>query len=152
MAKAGEVFWPQILGRVCQKGSGQAGWQAQGFGGRQKASCWRGPPRGRAREEILMRRVSNLAFNRKFTERTGVVGFGAGSGVQIRRDRDNPYDADAVGIFLADCPAVPLGWLYRKDSNRDAVLRRLDADGTLDGRLEVQRRGGKEQKVVVFWL
>jgi hypothetical protein len=38
-----------------------------------------------------MRRVSNLAFNRKFTERTGVVGFGAGSGVQIRRDRDNPY-------------------------------------------------------------
>lgn len=50
------------------------------------------------------------------------------------RDRANSHDLDAVGVWLKGCPAdVPLGWLYRRDANRDAVLQKLDAGGEITG-------------------
>ena len=99
-----------------------------------------------------MRRVSNLAFNREFPAVSGLTGIPKNNRVELARDLHNDFDADAVGIWLEGFPSVPLGWLYRKDSNRDAVLRKLDAGGTLSGHVEVQKRAGKLVKVVVFWL
>jgi len=97
-----------------------------------------------------MRRVSNLAFSREFVQRTGVSDFRAGSPVFLGRDRENPYDEDAVGVFLVSCPGLPLGWLYRKDNNREPVLLALDRGQELAGKLEA--RGGKDLFSVIFWL
>lgn len=99
-----------------------------------------------------MRRISNLAFNREFPAVSGLSGIPRENRVRIARDRDNPYDTDAVGIWLEGHSTVPLGWLYRKDSNREAVLRKLDDGEDIAGHIEVQKRSGKTQKVVVFWL
>ncbi|MHB1279861.1 MAG: hypothetical protein ACYCYL_01265 [Acidithiobacillus sp.] len=49
-------------------------------------------------------------------------------------------------------PKTPIGWLYRKDSNRDAVLQKLDAEIAGHIELRIRRKGDKPQKVVVFWL
>ncbi|MBU2790523.1 hypothetical protein HF288_06385 [Acidithiobacillus caldus] len=99
-----------------------------------------------------MRRVSNLAFNREFPAVSGLSGIPKDNRVKLARDLHNAFDADAVGVWLEGFPSAPLGWLYRKDSNRDAVLRKLDEGGTLIGHVEVQKRSGKPIKVVVFWL
>ncbi|WP_437559581.1 hypothetical protein [Acidithiobacillus sulfuriphilus] len=102
-----------------------------------------------------MQRFSNLAFNRDFPEASGMTGIPKGSMVRMDRDRANPHDRDAVGVWLEGCPAdAPLGWLYRRDANRDAVLQKLDAGGEITGYvdLRVRRKGDKPQKVVVFWL
>lgn len=99
-----------------------------------------------------MRRVSNLAFNQEFPAVSGLSGLPKDNRVKLARDLHNAFDADAVGVWLEGFPSVPLGWLYRKDSNRDEVLRKLDDGGTLTGHVEVQKRSGKPIKVVVFWL
>lgn len=99
-----------------------------------------------------MRRVSNLAFNQGFPESSGLTGIPKENRVEIARDLHNDHDPDAVGVWLEGFPKIPLGWLYRKDSNREAVLRKLDEGETLAGHIEVQKRSGKAQKVVVFWL
>ncbi len=103
----------------------------------------------------MSRRVSNLAFNREFPAASGLTGIPKENQVRIARDRTNPFDSDAVGVWLDGYPAVPMGWLYRKDANRDAVLTKLASGGEMKGHIElVQRRpGGRDpQKVVVFWL
>ncbi|MCY0872177.1 MAG: hypothetical protein OWQ56_05645, partial [Acidithiobacillus caldus] len=99
-------------------------------------------------------RLSNLALNQAFPEVSGLSGIPAGNKVRIARDTGNPYDRDAVGIWLEGYPETPLGWLYRKDGNRDSVLQKLDAGGEITGHIEQRRRkkGEKPQKVVVFWL
>ena len=99
-----------------------------------------------------MRRVSNLAFNREFPAVSGLSGIPKDNRVKLARDLRNAFDADAVGVWLEGVPSVPLGWLYRKDSNREAVLRKLDEGGTLTGHVELQKRAGKPVKVVLFWL
>lgn len=107
-----------------------------------------------------MRRVSNLAFNQEFPAATGLSGIRSESPVVLARDRHNPYDPDAVGVWLEAFPKVPLGWLYRKDTNRPVVLQALDQGKQLQGRVQlrtasprqVQDRRGPRQKVVVFWL
>ena len=99
-----------------------------------------------------MRRVSNLAFNREFPSVSGLSGIPKDNKVAVSRDRANQHDSDAVGIWLEGFPMIPIGWLYRKDSNREAVLRKLDEGETITGHIEVQNRSGKAQKVVIFWL
>ena len=99
-----------------------------------------------------MRRVSNLAFNREFPAVSGLSWIPKDNRVKLARDLHNDFDADAVGIWLEGFPSVPLGWLYRKDRNREVVLGKLDAGATLTGHVEVQKRSGKPVKVVVFWL
>ena len=102
-----------------------------------------------------MQRISNIAVNRDFPEASGLAGIPRGNTVRIARDRANPYDRDAVGIWLDGCPTgIPLGWLYRKDANREAVLQKIDAGGEIAGHIEqrCRRNGDKPQKVVVFWL
>lgn len=94
-----------------------------------------------------MRRTSNLAVNTRFSQRTGVLFPAPGSAVRFARDRHNPVDRDAVGIYLPDVP-VPLGWLYRKDANRPVVLAAIDAGKTVDGRLIAAASKPK----VEFWL
>ncbi|MGK9452641.1 hypothetical protein ACSSZE_15490 [Acidithiobacillus caldus] len=96
-----------------------------------------------------MRRTSNLAVNSRFSQRTGVLFPAPGSAVRFARDRDNPVDRDAVGIYLPDVP-VPLGWLYRKDANRPILLAALDAGKPADGRFIVSGSGAKPK--VEFWL
>jgi hypothetical protein len=99
-----------------------------------------------------MRRVSNLAFNREFPAATGLTGLPSDNTVFLRRDLDNPYDPEAVGVWLDTHPDVPVGWLYRKDSNRPDVLKALQAGKILRGRVRVRTVGSPGQKVVVFWL
>ncbi|MBU2760173.1 hypothetical protein HAP95_08420 [Acidithiobacillus sp. RW2] len=101
-----------------------------------------------------MRRISNLAFNQAFPEASGLSGIPVDNKVRIARDMANSYDRDAVGIWLGGHPETPIGWLYRKDGNRDTVLQKLDAGGEVTGHIEqrIRRQGGKPQKVVVFWL
>ncbi|MBU2763356.1 MULTISPECIES: hypothetical protein [Acidithiobacillaceae] len=99
-----------------------------------------------------MRRVSNLAFNREFPAVSGLSGIPRDNRVELARDLHNAFDPEAVGVWLEGFPSIPLGWLYRKDSNRDALLRKLDEGGALTGHVEVQKRAGKAIKVVVFWL
>ncbi|MBU2858395.1 hypothetical protein HF289_16545 [Acidithiobacillus ferrooxidans] len=101
-----------------------------------------------------MRRISNLAFNQEFPEASGLSGIPADNQVRTARDTGNPYDRDAVGIWLGGHPVTPIGWLYRKDGNRDAVLQKLDASGEITGHIEQRsrRKGEKPRKVVVFWL
>nr|WP_226818761.1 hypothetical protein [Acidithiobacillus montserratensis] len=74
--------------------------------------------------------------------------------VRIARDRQNPFDTEAVGVWLEGFPDTPLGWLYRKDANRDAVLEKLQTVEEIGGHVEMLRRPGTKapQKVVVFWL
>ncbi|WP_312283654.1 hypothetical protein [Candidatus Igneacidithiobacillus taiwanensis] len=102
----------------------------------------------------MSRRVSNLAFNREFPAASGLRGIPKENRVHIARDRQNPFDTDAVGVWLDGCAATPLGWLYRKDVNRDVVLEKLDAGGEIQGHIKVQKRVGSQspKKVVVFWL
>ena len=95
-----------------------------------------------------MKRISNLAFNREFPARSGLHGIPRDNTVRIARDRQNAFDADAVGVWLDNLLELPLGWLYRKDSNRAPVLAKLDAGGEITGHIEL--KDGK--KVVVFWL
>lgn len=99
-----------------------------------------------------MRRVSNLAFNREFPAATGMTGLPAGNTVFLRRDPHNPYDPDAVGVWLESCPKMSLGWLYRKDNNRAVVLQALDQGKVLQGRVQIRTPGANGQKIVVFWL
>ncbi|MGC9217352.1 hypothetical protein [Acidithiobacillus sp.] len=101
-----------------------------------------------------MQRISNLAFNREFPDASGLSGIPASNRVRMARDAANRFDPDAVGVWLEGYPHVPLGWLYRKDSNRGAVLRKLDSGGEVAGRIDqiARKKGGKPQKVVVFWL
>jgi hypothetical protein len=99
-----------------------------------------------------MRRVSNLAFNREFPTLTGMTVLPAENQVLIRRDRTNPYDQDAVGVWLEAHPSVPVGWLYRKDLNRKVVLQALDQGKTLWGRIQLRTPRVNGQKIVVFWL
>ena len=96
-----------------------------------------------------MRRTSNLAVNTRFSQRTGVLFPAPGSAVRFARDWDNPVDRDAVGIYLPDVP-VPLGWLYRKDTNRPVVLDALDAGKPVDGRRIFA--GSVARPKVEFWL
>lgn len=111
-----------------------------------------------------MRRMSNLAFNQEFPSLSGMTGLKAESPVVLKRDRKNPFDTEAVGVFLDSAEqdswptgacAVPLGWLYRKDTNRPAVLQALDQGKILHGRIvlrpeSVNRR--ERQKAILFWL
>jgi len=83
-----------------------------------------------------MRRISNLAFNRDFPSSSGLSGIPARNTVRLARDLDNPFDAEAVGVWLEGHPEAPLGWLYRRDDNRDAVLQKLDAGGDVTGHIE----------------
>lgn len=99
-----------------------------------------------------MRRVSNLAFNQEFPAATGMTGLPAENAVFLRRDTRNPYDPDAVGVWLDTRPDVPVGWLYRKDNNRRAVLQALDQGKVLQGRVQIRTPGANGQKIVVFWL
>ncbi|WP_436395672.1 hypothetical protein ACSDBR_01355 [Acidithiobacillus ferriphilus] len=107
-----------------------------------------------------MRRVSNLAFNQEFPICTGLTGIPQESPVYIRRDRHNPFDPDAVGVWLEIHPEVALGWLYRKDTNRPVVLAALDQGKAITGRVQLRNPGPgaasanprARQKVVVFWL
>ncbi len=100
-----------------------------------------------------MRRISNLAFNQEFPKASGLSGIPADNRVRIARDRANGFDRDAVGIWLEGFTGTPLGWLYRRDTNREVALQKLDAGGEINGHIEVrQRHGQKPQKVVVFWL
>ncbi|MCY0872677.1 MAG: hypothetical protein OWQ56_08270 [Acidithiobacillus caldus] len=97
-----------------------------------------------------MRRTSNLALNRAFPEALSSIP--ADNKVRIARDTGNPYDRDAVGVWLDGYPET-LGWLYRKDANRPDVLRKLDAGGEIRGRIERRKRAGAAAGlVVVFWL
>ena len=95
----------------------------------------------------MMKRQSNLAFNREFPVKTGLSGIPRDSGVQLRMDTANQFDPDAVGIFL-DKVEVVMGWLYRKDNNRAAVISKLRCGGEITGHIELV--DGK--KVVIFWL
>ncbi len=102
-----------------------------------------------------MRRMSNLAFNQDFPAASGRTGLKAESPVILNRDRENPFDLDAVGVWLEDVPGIPLGWLYRKDTNRPVVLQALDRGRIIQGRI-VLRPGSanrwERQKAVLFWL
>jgi hypothetical protein len=102
-----------------------------------------------------MRRMSNLAFNQDFPAASGRSGIKAESRVILNRDRENPFDVDAVGVWLEDVRNIPLGWLYRKDANRPVVLQALDRGTTIQGRI-VLRPGSANrqhrQKAVLFWL
>ena len=95
-----------------------------------------------------MKRQSNLAFNREFPKLSGLSGIPRDNRALIQRDRDNPFDPDAVGVWLLGRTPV-LGWLYRKDANRPAVLEKLDRTGEPIA-AHIELRDGK--KVVVFWL
>ncbi len=78
-----------------------------------------------------MQRRSNLAVVRGLD-----IGRYDGSRVRIARDKDNPYDHDAVGVFT---PAgLLLGWLYRKDNNRPVVLVKLDGGQSMFGGIDGQ--------------
>ena len=100
-----------------------------------------------------MKRQSNLAFNREFPKLSGLSGIPRDHQAFLQRDRDNPFDPDAVGVWLdglAGGSHTPvLGWLYRKDANRPAVLEKLDRTGEPIA-CHIEQRDGK--KVVVFWL
>ncbi len=102
-----------------------------------------------------MRRLSNLAFNQDFPAASGRSGIKLESLVVLGRDRENPFDVDAVGVWLEDVRNIPLGWLYRKDANRPVVLQALDRGATIQGRI-VLRSGSANrqhrQKAVLFWL
>ncbi len=100
-----------------------------------------------------MKRQSNLAFNREFPALSGLSGIPCRGQPRdhqafIQRDRDNPFDPDAVGVWLLGHTPV-LGWLYRKDANRSVVLEKLDRTGEPIA-CHIEQRDGK--KVVVFWL
>jgi hypothetical protein len=99
--------------------------------------------------------MSNLAFNQDFPAASGRTGLKAESPVILNRDRENPFDLDAVGVWLEDVPGIPLGWLYRKDTNRPVVLQALDRGRVIQGRI-VLRPGSanrwERQKAVLFWL
>lgn len=100
-----------------------------------------------------MKRQSNLAFNRESPKLSGLSGIPRDHPAFIQRDRDNPFDPNAVGVWLAGLAGgshVPvLGWLYRKDANRPDVLKKLDRTGEPIA-CHIEQRDGK--KVVVFWL
>lgn len=98
-----------------------------------------------------MKRVSNLAFNREFPTLSGLKGLPRNCPVTIRRDCDNQYDPDAVGIFMNDHQHA-LGWLFKKDDNRAPVLEKLDQGGAIEGHVEQAPAGSKVKFVVVFWL
>jgi hypothetical protein len=66
----------------------------------------------------VSKRMSNLAFNQEFPAASGLSGIPRKNQVRIAHDRQNPYDVDAVGIWLEGFPTVPLGWLYRKEALR----------------------------------
>lgn len=102
----------------------------------------------------MSKRMSNLAFNQEFPAASGLSGIPRKNQVRIAHDRQNPYDVDAVGIWLEGFPTVPLGWLYRKDANRADVLKKLESTGWLDGHVELVKRPGNKapRNVVVFWL
>lgn len=102
----------------------------------------------------VSKRMSNLAFNQEFPAASGLSGIPRKNQVRIAHDRQNPYDGDAVGIWLEDYPAVPLGWLYRKDANRLDVLKKLESIESLYGHIELVKRPGNKapRNVVVFWL
>ncbi|MEY2340940.1 hypothetical protein AB4090_02385 [Acidithiobacillus sp. IBUN Pt1247-S3] len=102
-----------------------------------------------------MRRMSNLAFNQDFPVASGRSGLKAESPVVLGRDLENPFDVDAVGVWLEDIPGIPLGWLYRKDSNRPVVLQALDRGATIQGRIVLRPSSvtrQQRQKAVLFWL
>jgi hypothetical protein len=98
-----------------------------------------------------MKRTSNLAFNREFPAKTGLTGFKKDNTAVIRRDRANPFDSDAVGIFLPGFDE-PAGWLFKKDSNRQVVLDKIQDNGAIDAHIESAPAGSKVKFVVVFWL
>lgn len=95
-----------------------------------------------------MKRVSNLAFNREFPQKSGLPAIPGKNTVSIRPDPQNPFDNEAVAIWLDGVDAAPLGWLYRKDANREAAREKLKSDAAIAGHIEL--RNGR--KVVVFWL
>lgn len=92
-----------------------------------------------------MRRTSNLGINRAAFTADDLPD---GCKIEIRRDRKNIYDVDAVGVFLDNIDDAA-GWLYRKDNNRLVVLDKLDAGGKIEGQIE-QAADGK--CVVIYWL
>ena len=98
-----------------------------------------------------MKRTSNLAFNREFPAKSGRSGLPKHCPISLRRDRSNRFDEDAVGVYTTGDSEV-LGWLFKKDSNRADVLKKLDAGGALDGHIEAAPPGSKVRFVVVFWL
>lgn len=94
-----------------------------------------------------MRRVSNLAFNQEFPGRSGLKAIPSKHVAKIARDPQNRFDDQAVGIWLEDQGCV-VGWLYRKDKNREAVLQKLTSVDSITCQIAVE----KGKKVVVFWL
>lgn len=95
-----------------------------------------------------LKRQSNLAFNREFPKLSGLSGIPRDNRAFLQRDRGNPFDPDAVGVWL-EGQATAMGWLYRKDANRPVVLEKLDRSQAPIA-AHVELRNGK--KVVVFWL
>lgn len=98
-----------------------------------------------------MKRVSNLAFNNEYPKLSGRSGLPRKNAIEIRRDKANPFDQNAVGIFFDD-ESFPVGWLFKKDSNRNPVLSKLDEVEKIDGHIEQAAPGEKVKFVVVFWL
>ncbi len=94
-----------------------------------------------------MKRQSNLAFNRESQSSPVYPTSPPDHHAFIQRE-SNPFNRDAVGIWLTGHAPV-LGWLYRKDANRPAVLKKLDRTGE-PILCHIEQRDGK--KVVVFWL
>jgi len=102
-----------------------------------------------------MRRISNLAFNREFPAISGLSGTKDKSPVILARDPENPYDPDAVGVWLQGYPQAPLGWLFRKDENRPVVLEALGKGREIKGHITLRPGQGDRkarQKIIVFWL
>ena len=99
-----------------------------------------------------MKRTSNLAFNREFPAKTGMAGIKKDCQITIRRDFENRFDDLAVGIFL---PGIvePLGWLFKKDSNRPDVLKKLGiAEEGIQGTVIPAPAGAKVKFLIGFWL
>lgn len=87
-----------------------------------------------------MKRRSNLAQLNGKTIRINCP-------VLLKRDRENPYDVDAVGVYSKDGGDLQ-GWLYKKDNNRVHVLKKLETALSIAG--EMRLVDGKP--VVEFWL
>jgi hypothetical protein len=104
-----------------------------------------GPAPVPAAEAVIVVQRSPLAGFRHYEGREAWHGMSVGDRLQLVREPDNPYDANAVRV---EWRGVVLGYVPRRDNT--AVARQLDRGAALEARIATLRENRNRSVRIEF--